>query len=335
MVKIPAAKKPKKIAPTKKEALVPTYRKRVKGRSGLTVGHVGEQTCGKSIAALQYGYLNLEFESELESAGYGDIVLALKDKYIPEVKTITRINSEWDEEQLDRPVESSLVGMLMEEPRYKEIKIDLPTKDVLLTLEGLADDVENFAFIDTTFNSYMNTIEDVAARKDPNELLIVDSMSLFKGLIDLKNDVIWSLESRGKTDERLKGMRGQKWTRRNQWNRKALLLLRSIKGWTVSTFREIKNSAWTQSQFGSDPTSIQWTEDTGFQYDMMYQFNKDIFDNSLSLAAMPEYCRYIYRGAEAEKYNRFQIEHGSRLGIFPAIQGVLKRMQEDEAKVHW
>lgn len=335
-MKVPETTKVKKVSAKKptSTARVPRI-PRVKGRSGLTVGHVGKQTAGKSIAALQYGYLNLEWESELEGAGYGDIVLALKDKFIPEVKTITRINSEWDEEQLDRPVEAELVGMLMEPPRYKEIKIDIATKDALMTLEGLADDVENFELIDNSFNNYMNTIEEVATRKDPNEMLIIDSMSLFKNLIDLKNDVIWSLECRGKSDEQLKGMKGQKWTRRNQWNRKALLMLRAVKGWSVSTFREVRNSDWVQTNFGSDPTSVQWTEDTGFQYDMMYTFKKDPFTYELSVEAMPEYCRYLYRGVDAETYNQFDIELGSRLGIFPAIQGVIKQMKEDRDKVHW
>jgi len=333
-MKVPASKKVKKVSPTKAKPI--TFSPpRVRGRSGLTIGHVGEQTCGKSIAALQYGYLNLEYETQLESAGYGDIVLALKDKFIPEVKTITRINSEWDEEQLDRPVESALIGLVTDPSRYKEVKISLPTKDVLLTLEGLADDVENFELVDSTFNTYMGTIEEVALRKDPNELLIIDSMSLFKGLIDLKNDIIWSLECRGKSDEQLKGMRGQKWTRRNQWNRKALLLLRAVKGWSISTFREVKNSTWTQTQFHADPTSVQWTEDTGFQYDMMYQFKKDPLSYELSVMAMPEYCRYLYRGIDADQHNNFPIELGSRLGIFPAIQGVIKQMREDKAKVHW
>lgn len=334
-MKVPEAKKPKKVVSSKKFIPPIKPRKVAKIRSGLTIGHVGEQTCGKSIAALQYGYLNLEFEDHLEKAGYGDIVLALKDKFIPEVKKITRINSEWDEEQLDRPVENELIGILTDSPNYTEIKIDLPTKDVLLTLEGLADDVENFELIDNTFNAYMDTIEKVALRKDPNELLIIDSMSLFKGLIDLKNDVIWSLESRGKSDEMLKGMRGQKWTRRNQWNRKALLMLRACKGWTVSTFRELKNSAWTQKNFGADPTSVQWTEDTGFQYDMMYQFNKDIFTHELHVEALPEYCRYLYTGPRAEDFNKFNISMGSRLGIFPVIQGVIKNMKDAKKKVHW
>lgn len=332
-MKVPT-KKIKKVSVTKK-APTTSYTRPSTTRSGLTIGHVGEQTCGKSIAALQYGYLNLEYETQLEGAGYGDIVLALKDKYIPEVKTITRINSEWDEEQLSRPVENALIGKLVHSPHYREVKIDLPTKDVLLTLEGLSDDVENFELINSTFDSYMGTIEEVALRKDPNELLIIDSMSLFKGLIDLRNDVIWSLECRGQSDEKLKGMRGQKWTRRNQWNRKALLLLRAIKGWTVSTFREVKNSTWVQKQFGSDPTSVQWTEDTGFQYDMMYQFSKDIFTFDLNVEVMPEYCRYLYRGVDAEKYNRFPVKMGSRLGIFPTIQGVIKAMKEAEAKVGW
>lgn len=331
-MKVPETKKKKTVKATKiKSAVKPT--KRVKGPSGLTIGHVGAQTCGKTIASLQYGYLNLEYETPLENAGYGDIVLALKDKLIPEVKTITRINSEWDGEQLSRPVENALVGIL--EPKINEIVVDLPTKDVLLTLEGLQDDVENFELVDNSFNAYMNTIEEVARRKNPNELLIVDSMSLFKGLIDLKNDIIWSLECRGKSDEQLKGMRGQKWTRRNQWNRKALLLLRACKGWTISTFREVANSTWTQTQFGADPTSVQWTEDTGFQYDMMYQFQKDPMSYRLKCLALPEYCRYLYTGADAEKYNSFDIEQGSRLSIFPAIQGVLKRMKEEKAKVHW
>lgn len=333
-MKTPETKKVKMVG-SKVSTIKPVVRKVAPIRSGLTIGHVGQQTCGKSIAALQYGYLNLDYESHLEKAGYGDIVLALKEKYIPEVKTITRINSEWDEEQLSRPVENELVGMLMNSPNYTEIKIDLPTKDALLTLEGLADDVENFEVIDNTFNDYMNTIEEVAKRKDPNELLIIDSMSLFKGLIDLKNDVIWSLECRGKSDEQLKGMRGQKWTRRNQWNRKALLMLRACKGWTISTFREVKNSGWTQKQFGSEPTTIQWTEDTGFQYDMMYQFDKDLFTYDLNVQALPEYCRYLYVGADAEKYNDFRIKMGSRLGIFPTIQGVVKAMKENQAKVHW
>ena len=332
-MKVSESKKVKKVS-VGRSVTRPVIPRKV-GRSGLTVGHVGEQTAGKSIAALQYGYLNLDYEDHLETAGYGDIVLALKDKYIPEVKTITRINSEWDEEQLDRPVESALIGLLMNSPNYKEVKIDLPTKDELLTLEGLADDVENFELITDTFNAYMNTIEQTAVEKDPNNLLIIDSMSLFKGLIDLKNDTIWSVACRGKTDEQLKGMKGQKWTRRNQWNRKALLLLRAVKGWSVSTFREVKNSMWTQTQFGSDPTSIQWTEDTGFQYDMMYMFNKDQFTNELSVEAMPEYCRYLYRGMDAEKFNKFPIELGSKLGIFPAIQGVIRQMKEDEARVHW
>ena len=332
-MKVPETVKVKTVAPKSTKASV-TRVPRVGGRSGLTIGHVGKQTCGKSIAAMQYGYLNLDWESELEVAGYGDIVLAMKDKFIPEVKTITRINSEWDEEQLERPVEEALIGMLMDK-RYTEVKVGLPTKDVLLTLEGLSDDVENFEYISTTFDSYINTIEEVALRKDPNELLIVDSMSLFKGLIDLKNDVIWALECRGKSDEQLKGMKGQKWTRRNQWNRKALLLMRAIKGWTVSTFREVRNSDWVQSNFGSDPTSVQWTEDTGFQYDMMYMFDKDPYTFNLTVETMPEYCRYLYRGADAASYNKFEIELGSRLGIFPAVQAVIKQMQDDQAKVHW
>jgi len=338
MVKVPEKKTKKKImkVPTGLVKPTSTLRKFTES-SGLTIGHIGQQSSGKSIAALQYGYLNLEYEDKLLAGGFTNIVEALKDHTIPEVKKIVRINSEWDEEQLIRPVEKSLVGELMPHDitKYEEYRIDIPTKNVLLTLEGLSDDAENYELIEKSFQTYMDVFEYYAVNKEPTTAVIVDSMSLFKYLIDLKADVVWALQSKGQSDEKMKGINGMKWSLRNQYNRKALTLLRAIKGWTVATFREVRNSDWVVKSYGAPPTKYIWTEDTAFQFDMMYHFTKDPLTNMLLVEAMPEYCRYIYRGPDQDLYNNFPINMGSRLGIFPAIEGVIKQIKDDAGSISW
>lgn len=328
--------KPKKrIMKSKYTNYEPEWQKATKtGKAGLNIAHIGEQTSGKSIAALQYGYLDLKYENELVSAGYEDVVQALKDGLIPEVKKIYRVESELDSGQLNRPIERALIGEIWDN-KVEHIRVEPVSDDIMLKVEGTERTEEGLDLINKSFNQYMGAFEQIAKKQDPESAMIVDSMTLFKYLIDLQCSITWQKQAREGDEEWNKGVNSNKWVLRNQYNRKALLYLRSIPGWTILTFREVKNSDWVIQTYGSEPTKFDWTNDTGFQMDMVYHFKKNKLNNDLTVKSLPEYCRYLYRGKDSDKYNEFKIDKGSRISIFPAIQGVIKTMREEEGKIHW
>lgn len=334
-MKVPAKPKVKKVAGIATLEREPWTKPVVSEiKSGLTLAHVGQQSTGKTLAALEYGYLDLEYEDHLVKAGYGDIVEALKDGLIPEVKKIKMLESEWGTEQLGRPLEDALIGEIWRN-KVELKQIDLVTEDVLLSLEGVEDDPESLQLMNKAFDMYMYNLQDIAKSKDRNTMTIVDSMSLFKDLIDTKTGVIFNKRTRGKGEEVAKGVGGQRWTLRNQYWRKALTYLRAMPGWTVATFRELRNSEWAVKAFGSSPYKFVWTPDTGFQMDMVYYFYQDPMTNELNVKTMSDYCRYLYRGDDADDFNNYSIKLGSKLGIFPAIQGMVKVIREQSEAVTW
>jgi hypothetical protein len=303
--------------------------------TGLNIGHIGEQTSGKSIAALQYGYLDLDYENELVRAGFEDIAQALKDGTIPEVKKIKRLESELDSGQMNRSIEKGLIGEIWDK-KVNHVKIKPASDDMILHKDGVEHSEEGLNLINRNFALYMNTFEELAKNKDPTTACIIDSMTLFKYLIDVQCSLIWEARAREGDEQWTKGVNSNKWVRRNKYNRKALLLLRSVPGWTILTFREVENSDWVVREYGADRTKLDWTKDAGFQMDMVYHFTKDRMNNNqIHVRAMPKFCRYLYEGEDSAKYTDFDIDTGSRLSIFPAIQGILKQKKKMESDIHW
>lgn len=315
----------KEIVPLEKYEVV--YRKPVRPKvpNGAVLGFVGEQTSGKTISALQMGYLDLAYEKEILAAGFPDIVEALKNKLIPEVKKIVMIESEHGTENMSRPIEDFLVGDIFYN-KVELVDISAVTDDVIMDAEGIKDNPETLEIMDKAFHTYMKAFEDLHEKKERNTGLIVDSMSLFRELNDLRSLVIFNKRTKGKGEESVKAIAGQKWTIRNQYNRKVMLLIRDMPSWKVLTFREVDNSEWVQKAYNKPPTSFQWNEDVGFQMDMGYHFTKDPLTNEFYVDVMPRYCRYLKRGIDIGRTDK-KLKIGSKFAIFPIISDIIQIMK--------
>jgi hypothetical protein len=297
---------------------------------GYTVAFVGQAATGKSDNAICLGHINKANIPALRELGFTFLPDALEQGLFPEIKKIIIIESENAYvKQKDRIKEKKLYGNLQNIIKF--IPISIASKDEIVAAEGgVKITPESIANIQLAAEEYMAALELVAKEADQNTLVILDSASRFKLLLDTKADINYNLRSEGRGEEGVKNAGMQKWANRNNWWLNALTTLRGMPGLVCCTFMEEPVADFVmdmQRKSGKkvNPVKREWAPKTEFQFDAIYQFTKES-PTSIAKATL-DTGRYVVKGTEGAKYN--EIEINGKYSILWAIEGILRASQEE------
>ena len=296
--------------------------------AGWDIALVGESKSGKTDSAITLGYLNLEFKDVLLKAGYDHIVSALEAGVIPEVKKIVVVDSEGAlRTQLAYPYEKTLFAPLRD--RISVIPVDVKN------LMKIADPSGNVVYDEESIKDVISSVRDFMAAIDyvsklsSDTLIVVDSMSVYKLLLDAYTGFIMNLKSEGVTDPRtLNEIRMQRWQDRNSLWLDTLTKLRNFPGWAVSTYMMKMNSEWVVKSFNAPRLTPVWTETTEYRYDMVV--NMEIERNTNVRVASVLSGRYVNTDNPAEDtieiYGKIEVPE-DRVQFLRVIENALRIMK--------
>lgn len=240
--------------------------------AGWDIALLGPSKSGKSVSAISLGYLNLEFKDLLLNAGYNEIVEALEAGVIPEVKKIVVIDSENALlSQLNYAYERMMFSPLRD--RIQILPIEISNLRKIASPDGKVQyDEESINRMTESLRTFTAAIE-WASKLDENTLVIIDSMSIYKLLLDAVTGFMTELKLKDISDTKERNdYRTQRWQERNSWWLDSLRKMRNFKGWSVGTFMMKENAKWVESAFKVPRFVPIWTETTEYNYDMCIQF---------------------------------------------------------------
>lgn len=245
------------------------------GAAGWKIALVGESKSGKTDSALTLGYLNLEFEDMLEKAGYTEIIKSLKNGTIRQVERILVIDSENAlNAQMRYPYERKLLGPLLKEDRFSFIPIPIENLRKVASPDGeIAYDRESIDKMTQSLKLFTAAIDSIP-ELDPGTLVIIDSMSIYKLLLDTVTGFMAQVRASKSNDPRERSdLRMERWQERNAWWLDSLRKIRSFTGWSVSTFMVKTISDWVVDAFKTEKNVPIWTETTPYNYDMVVEMS--------------------------------------------------------------
>jgi len=301
---------------------------------------------GKTMSAVELGYISKDNIDELRKAGFVAIPSALETETIPSIEKIIMMETENAfRKQSGRILERSLIGPLLPKMKIKYVppitkRLINEARKPVITQET----IDNVNIIDHVYNAY---IEDICGKADMdsgtiaygkadrNTLFIFDSASRYKLLLDLKTGIDMKLSLNGVTDkDTIREIRQERWANRNNWWMYFMTLLRGARGWATTTFMEAPVSDWVldMAEKGGkevDPIKRVWIDNiTGFNFDMIYQFTEDPLTKNLNVKV--DKGRYVYRGEGATKFNDFTLETkgpNAKFSFLWAIEGMVKSFE--------
>jgi len=303
---------------------------------GYTLAYCGKSNTGKSDSAITLGHMQKKNAALFRSLGMTFLADALEQDLIPEVKKIILIESENAYiKQKDRIKERSLYGELR--PMIKHYTIDSVSKDEATATDGgtriTAKSIED---IQTSAEKYSAAIDAAKKLADANTLVILDSASRYKLLLDIKADMIETLRNEGKGEEGIKSNSIKKWQNRNGWWMRSMTVLRGMPGWVVCTFMDEDVADFVQDMQKKSGKKVQetkreWAPKTAFNFDIIYNFTRDT-PTSEPYASL-ESSRYPYAGdpdekgnLHGEKYNEICLNN--KYAILWMIEGMLRGNKE-------
>jgi hypothetical protein len=277
--------------------------------AGFTIGHAGRFASGKTSSALALGFMQKQYLPQLRKAKLDVIADLLENGKIPEIKRIIIIESE-NSAQKQFSHGSDFERFKELRSIIKFIHIDPVSKEECATADGTEIKKKSLDEIQGMCDKYMNAIEKYAKIDDPNTLLILDSGSRLKLLLDTKAEIIVQKQIKQAStgpngtylpvsEETEKRIKGAKWINRNQWWNRYMTLIRGIKGWVVVTFMDEEVSQWIQDMQSSKgkvakQETREWSPKTEFNFDLITLFKRNTINQIIT--AEVESSRYIKRG---------------------------------------
>jgi len=247
----------------------------------------GESKCGKSVSALTLGYLNKTYIDRFEEEGFKYIPYALKNGVIPEINEIYFIDSEAFLNQLGKPVERETIGDIFT-TKVKYIGIPTPSKQEVASIAGVLTDPESIEKVQFAVDMYIAAIEMAVERATENTLIIVDSGSRLKWLLDSHADVVYTLKVKtGELSGNPATMPMEKYGPRNaQWLRlttmlkqsKATVVMTLMMTETSQVVLDMKrNSKFPEKWKHVGPRKREWVEKgTEYNFDSEFAFDEDV-----------------------------------------------------------
>jgi len=293
---------------------------------GYTIAACGRPQTGKTDSFLTMGYINNTFADKYKER-YPVLYQNLRDGEIPEVERIIVIESENAiGKQTKRKYEKRLLGPMREVIPIKVYSVPVVSQKELQAASGEWDvDPESVEDIMTASDIYMESLKEVMRDYGSETMILLDSASRFKKLLDSKAQIIYNQKVKNKGEDTVKNEGFNKWGSRNMWWDAAMTMLRGAPGWVGATFMVVDNPDWVpklQKKKGLTPeyTKTIWTKDTGFNFDVVYDFELQL-DSTVNVVT--RVGRYMGRGEENQHLNEFPLGMSDRLSFLQGIENML------------
>jgi len=322
--------------------------------TGYTFQFGGLPMTGKTINALALGFINKKNIPILKKEGFKYIVYALENGFIPDIKEIIIVESENAiKKQFSRALERDTLRGEGGIPKVIRVHIPVSSKMIDIMDEKAKLTKESATDIQESQKIYMDAIDDLAGYWDPeyhewvkgrateNTLVIIDSASRLKLLLDVKAGIVTDLRLAASKDkdgdidkEVSKKINSEKWIgRNNNWQR-CMTQLRGLPGLVVATFMDQEVTEWVldmnkkkadkgRAKLMNPITRVQAPR-TAFNFDMCYTFNRNPLDDTVNVSVDDSQGRYIYRGPNSSKYNTWDLDYDNRYTFLSCIEGMLR-----------
>lgn len=245
---------------------------------GKNIAITGKSKAGKTLLMCLLGYFREEFRDDIIDAGYDRVVEAMDKKVLPTIHNILVIESETNLlKSLNAGTERDLLQPLMDLDVFQVAPVTFERKEV-----ALADDNKIITLrreeIEECKQQFDYTVREVLRRENKegtHTLFAIDSMTGYKKILDDKFGLLYEVIS-NKNNAVMDGIdtyRQSFYASRNSWSENIMQLLRTYKGWQVTTFK----GEDTPPQYlkpGEDPYNIKWVNGTEFFLDMIYKVTR-------------------------------------------------------------
>jgi len=238
---------------------------------GKNIAIIGGSTVGKTNLALQFGFFNSDYKEYMKRHGFLKTVEVLERDILAEVKEIIVVESENNlKKALNDGVEKALYRPLTQKGIIDIIPITIPRKEVKLKDKRLVNVYSDL--LEEKKEQFVDLIKEIVDTRGENTLLIIDSMSKYKKLLDdrlglivdtIKARAHASLEGLDKYTQAFYAHRNTQWENIMEYKR-------GFKGWNVDTFKESKTPQHYVDQ-GAEPLSTKWVAGTPHFMDMVYR----------------------------------------------------------------
>jgi len=238
---------------------------------GKNIAIIGGSMEGKTNLALQFGFFNSEYTPYMKKHGFLKTIEVLDKGILAEVEEIIVVESENNlKKALNDGIEKALYRPLTDKGIIDIIPITIPRKEVKIKNKRLVNVYSDK--LEEKKDQFVDLIKEIVDTKGENTLLIIDSMSKYKKLLDDRLGLIIDVVKK-RANASLEGL--DKYTqafyahRNTQWEN-IMEYKRGFKGWNIDTYKESK----TPQQYvdlGAEPISTKWVTGTPHFLDMVYR----------------------------------------------------------------
>ena len=298
--------------------------------AGRTYEFYGESKCGKTISAVSMGYMATEYIDELKEAGFKYIPYALENKIISSIDNIYLIDSEGFLKQAGWPLERKIIGELLKAGKLTHIPIGTPSKKETVLQNKITLDQKSVDDVQLAVELYIKAIED-CTKMGSNNLIIVDSASRLKWLLDSLADIVYTVKvSSGAIMDNPKTMPMVKYGPRNaEWLR-LMTLLKQTTANVVITYMMTNTSQWVVEMAIKKGWSVNARKkeyiEKGAEYniDMSIEFAQD--EESNKKYALQK----TFRGINDEEPVPVYLMKGDKFSFLWVIENMLKEEIGDD-----
>lgn len=295
---------------------------------GKNIGILGQAMSGKTNLALQFGFFNSKYTPYMKKHGFNDVVELLKSGVLAEIEKIVVVESENNlMKALNDGVEKALYRPLRD--IVDIIPVTIPRKNVVIRGGKLVN--INSEILSQVREEYKETIKALVDDEDDSTLIIIDSGSKYKKLLDDKlGTFIDKIE--GRSHASLEGL--DKYTqifyahRNTEWE-EVMEYMRGFKGWNVTTFKESKTPGWVLEQDPTkNPFSQKWVNGTPHFLDIVWRVTA-LPDGNRRVEIVDGQSRYL--PSKVEMLKPFNIPLNSRMGAMPLISRMVEKLMLGES----
>jgi len=300
---------------------------------GYTLGFYGISKAGKTCTAFSLANLRKEM-IPLWGDKFPLCKKYLENDLLPEIKRVVMIDTEGSFKKQKNQIQEKrlfkyIVGRV--EFLYLSVQSQVPDSCLEDLRKGITISIESSRQIYEDVELIESTIKWVNANSDKNTLVIFDSASKYKDLIEAKGTIQYDLRILQKGVEAVKDEGFHKLAMRKIWWDAALGMLRGSPGWIVSTFRVVPTSDYTiavTKSKGREPayTKTEALSTTMFALDMEYDF--ELGDSKFSRNITIRNGRWV--DENDDENNKFTIDFSTRFSSLKLIESMLAVMTDEK-----
>ena len=293
---------------------------------GKNIGIVGQPHSGKTNLALLHGFFNSKYIPRMKEKGYHNVVELLKSGILPEIEKIIIVESENNlRKALNDGVEKGLYKPLL--PIIDIIPVKIPRKHVVIRGGKLVN--INREIIQQAIEKYKDVVKGLVDDEDEGTLLIIDSGTKFKKLLDDKLGAVVEIAEK-RANSLPEGL--DKYTqifyafRNTEWEN-LMEFIRGFRGWNIDTFKESK----TPQQYvdlGSPELSTKWVTGTPHFLDIVWRITRQP-DESRLVEIADGKSRYM--PSKVEMLKPFKLPLKSRMGAMSLISRMTEKLMLGES----